>query len=109
MGRRAAVVERQGRIERYFLLRRESVAMRSAPAQAPGCDLPVGGRCRFLSRHGAPRRHLLHLLEELVTLAGLYAAARPWKARLPEPHERRLGLGTDRAQRRAARYQSPRF
>ena len=71
MGRRAAVVERQGRAQRHLLLRREPVAGRGAAAQAPRRDLPVGGRRRLLPRHGAPRRHLLHLLEELVALAGL--------------------------------------
>ena len=61
MGRRAAVVERQGRPERHLVLRRKPVAVRGAAAQAPRRDLPVGGRRRLLPRHGAPRRHLLHL------------------------------------------------
>ena len=64
LGRRAAVVERQGRPQRHLLLRREPVAVRGAAAQAPRRDLPVGGRRRFLPRHGAPRRHLLQRLHQ---------------------------------------------
>ena len=108
MGRRAAVVERQGRIERHLLLRREPVAVRGAAAQAPRRDLPLGGRRRFLPRHGAPRRHLLQRLHQgLVGEPGLYAAARPRHARLPQPHDRRLGVGAAGADRRRARRQPP--
>ena len=83
---------------------------RGAAAQAPRRDLPVGGRRRLLPRHGAPRRHLLQRLHQgLVALAGLHAAARPRNARLQEPHERRLGVGPDRADRRGARRQPPQF
>ena len=83
---------------------------RGAAAQAPRRDLPVGGRRRFLPRHGAPRRHLLQRLHEgLVEDAGLYAAARPRHARLQEPHERRLGVGTAGADGRGARRQPPQF
>ena len=64
LGRRAAVVERQGRAERHLLLRREPVAVRGAAAEASRRDLPVGGRRRFLPRHGAPRRHLLQRLHQ---------------------------------------------
>ena len=110
MGRRAAVVERQGRAERHLLLRREPVAVRGAAAQAPRRDLPVGGRRRFLPRHGAPRRHLLQRLHQgLVGEPGLYAAARPRHARLQQPHERRLGVGAAGADRRGARRQPPQF
>ncbi len=42
MGRRAAVVERQGRPQRHFLLRREPVAGRGAATQAPRRDLHSG-------------------------------------------------------------------
>ena len=107
MGRRAAVVERQGRAQRHLLLRREPVAVRGAAAQAPRRDLPLGGRRRFLPRHGAPRRHLLHLRQELAGLAGLSAAARPRLARLQEPHERRLGVRAGGTHRRRARRQPP--
>ena len=110
MGRRAAVVERQGRAQRHLLLRREPVAGGGAATQAPRRHLPVGGRRRLLPRHGASRRHLLQRLHpRLVALAGLYAAARPRHARLPQPHERRLGVGPDRADRGGARRQPPQF
>ncbi len=42
-------------------------------------------------------------------VAGLHAAARPRQARLQEPHERRLGVGPDRADRGGARRQPPQF
>ena len=97
-------------IERHLLLRREPVAMRGAAAQAPRRHLPVGGRRRLLSRHGASRRHLLQRLHaRLVALAGLHAAARARHARLQEPHERRLGVGPDRAHRGGARRQPAQF
>ena len=78
--------------------------------QAPRRDLPLGGRRRFLPRHGAPRRHLLQRLHQgLVGEAGLHAAARPRHARLQQPHERRLGVGPAGADRRRARRQPPQF
>ena len=95
MGRRAALVERQGRPQRHLLLCREPVAGGGAATQASRRHLYMGGRRRFLPRHGAPRRHLLPRLRAgLVEGAGLYRAERPRKARLQEPHERRLGVGS---------------
>ena len=82
--------------------------VRGAAAQAPRRDLPVGGRGRFLPRHGASRRHLLQRLHQgLVGEPGLYAAARPRHARLPQPHDRRLGVRADGTDRRRARRQPP--
>ena len=77
LGRRAALVERQGRPQRHLLLRREPVAGGRAAAQAPRRHLHLGRRRRFLSRHGASRRHLLPRLRRgLVEGAGLYGAER---------------------------------
>ncbi len=110
LGRRAAVVERQGRPQRHLLLCREPVADGRAAAQASGGDLHMGGRRRFLPRHGAPRRHLLPRLRAgLVEGAGLYRAERARHARLQEPHERRLGVGAGNVVGRTARPQSPRL
>ena len=70
----------------------------------------VGGRRRFLPRHGAPRRHLLPRLRAgLVEGAGLHRAERARHARLQEPHERRLGVGAGDALGRTARQKSPRL
>ena len=55
----AALVERQGRAQRHFLLRHEPVARRVAAAAAPGGDVRLGGRRRLVSRHDASRRHSL--------------------------------------------------
>ena len=87
MGRRAAVVERQGRAQRHLLLRREPVAVRGAAAQAPRRDLPVGRRRRLLPRHGASRRHFLQRLHQ-----GLVGARR----------STRCSTGAARAASRAA-------
>ena len=57
LGRRAAVVERQGRTQRHLLLRHEPVAGGVAAAEAPHRDVRVGRRRRFLPRHGPSRRH----------------------------------------------------
>ena len=77
LGRRAALVERQGRPQRHLLLCREPVADGRAAAQASRRDLHMGGRRRFLPRHGAPRRHLLPRLRAgLVEGAGLHRAER---------------------------------
>ena len=95
-------------LERHLLLRREPVAVRGLAAQAPRRDLSLGGRRRFLPRHGASRRHLLQRLHQgLVGEPGLHAAARPWHARLPQPHDRRLGVGAAGTDRRGARRQPP--
>ena len=66
----------------------------------------LGRRRRLLPGHGASRRHFLQRLHpRLVALAGLHAAARARHARLQEPHDRRLGVGPDRAYRGGARRQ----
>ena len=83
LGRRAALVERQGGAQRHFLLRREPVAGGGATAEALGCHLHLGRRRRFLPRHGAPRRHLLPRFRRgLVEGAGLYGTERPRHPRL---------------------------
>ncbi len=56
---------------------REPMADGRAAAQASRRDLHLGGRRRFLPRHGAPRRHLLPRLRAgLVEGAGLHRAER---------------------------------
>ena len=83
-------------------------APRCSPSTSPRSAL--GGRGRFLPRHGASRRHLLQRLHQgLVGEPGLHAAARPRLARLSQPHDRRLGVGAARADRRGARRQPPQF
>ena len=110
VGRRAALVERQGRPQRHFLLRAEPMADVGAAAEAPGRDLHLGRRGRFLSRHGAPWRNLQSRLRAgLVEGAGLLGAERPRHTGLQEPHERRLGVGPRDAVGTATRPQPPRF
>ena len=81
MGRRAAVVERQGRAERHLLLRHQPVARRLAAAAASRRDVRLGGRGRLVSRHDASRRHPLDLLGQLVRHAGEDRAVRRGRAR----------------------------
>ena len=110
LGRRAAVVERQSRPQWHLLLCREPVAGGSAAAQAPRRHLHLGGRRRFLSRHGAPWRHFLPRLRAgLVEGAGLHRAERSRPARLQEPHDRRLGVGAGDFIGRGTRQKSPRL
>ena len=99
MGRPPAVVERQGRLERHFVLRRQPVAGREPAAQAPRRHLRVGGLRRLLSRAQPQRRHLQHLRAELVRHAGQERAVRARRQRPPQPHDRRLGLGPGHAHR----------
>ena len=81
VGRRAALVERQGRPERHLLLRHQPVARRVAAAAAPRRDVHLGRRGRLVPRHDPPRRHPLHVLGELVRHAGEDGAVRPGRAR----------------------------
>ena len=67
MGRRAAVVERQGRAERHLLLRHQPVARRVAAAAASRRDVRLGRRRRLVPRHDAPRRHPQHVLRRTGT------------------------------------------
>ena len=76
VGGGAAVVQRQGRPERHFLLRQQPVARGGAAAAAPRGDLRVGRLGGLLPRLGAPRRHRLHLPQELAGHAGEDRAAR---------------------------------
>ena len=92
MGRRTAVVERQGRAQRHFLLRHQPVARGDAAAAAPRRHVHLGGRRRLVPRHDPSRRHRLHVLGKLVRHAGedrairrgraRQALTRPWRARL---------------------------
>ena len=81
MGRRAAVVERQGRAQRHLVLRHQPVARRVAAAAASRRHVHLGGRRRLVPRHDAPRRHPLHVLGKLVRHAGQDRAVRRGRAR----------------------------
>ena len=92
MGRRAAVVERQGRAQRHLLLRHQPVARRLAAAAASRRDVHLGRRGRLVPRHDAPRRHPLDVLGELVRHAGQDRAVRRRRARQAQPRARRAGV-----------------
>ena len=92
MGRRAAVVERQGRAQRHLVLRHQPVARRLAAAAASRRDVRVGGRGRLVSRHDASRRHALDLLGQLVRHAGEDRAVRRGRARQALARARRAGV-----------------
>ena len=92
MGRGAVLVERQGRHERHLLLREQPVARRGVAAAAPRGDLRVGRLVRQLPRRQPPRRHHLHLPQELARDAGEDGATRPGRARREEPRHRRSRL-----------------
>ena len=86
------VVHRQGGPGRHFLLRQQPVA-RGRPAAAPSRgDLRLGRLQRPLSRVGPPRRHPLHVQQELAADAGDHGAARPRRTRPPQPGDRRTCL-----------------
>ena len=76
MGGRAALVERQSRPQRNFLLRHQPVARRLDAAAAPRRDVRLGRRRRLVSRHDASWRHSLDVLGELVRHAGQDRAIR---------------------------------
>ena len=81
MGGRAALVERQGRAQRHFLLRHQPVARGDAAAAASRRHVHLGGRRRLVPRHDPPRRHPLHVLGKLVRHAGEDRAIRRGRAR----------------------------
>ena len=109
MGRRAALVERQGRAQRHFLLRHEPVARRLAAAAASRRHVRVGGFGRLVPRHDASWRHSLHVLGELVRYAGQDRAVRRRRARQAQPRARRIGVRTGDADGRAAGQEPRRF
>ena len=92
MGGRAALVERQGRAQRHFLLRHQPVARRLAAAAASRRDVHLGRRRRLVPRHDASRRHALDVLGELVRHAGEDRAIRRRRARQAQPRARRTGV-----------------
>ena len=92
MGGRAALVERQGRPQRHFLLRHQPVARRLAAAAASRRDVHLGRRRRLVPRHDASWRHSLDLLGELVRHAGQDRAVRRRRARQAQPRARRAGV-----------------
>ena len=106
---RAALVERQGRAQRHFLLRHEPVARRLAAAAASRRHVRVGGLGRLVPRHDASRRHSLHVLGELVRYAGQDRAVRRRRARQAQPRARRTGVRAGDADGRAARQEPCRF
>ena len=106
VGRRAALVERQGRPERHLLLRRATsgsaprcsrrISPRSASGRAPPTSTATwrttaASLCTF-------RKNWYDMQVE-------DRAARPRRARLQEPHDRRLGVGPGDADRGGARRQ----
>ena len=105
MGRRAALVERQGRAQRHLLLRHQPVARGDAAAAASRRHVHLGGLRRLVPRHDAPRRHPLHVLGELVRHAGEDRAVRRGRARQAHARARRAGL---RAGDPVAKRSSPR-
>ena len=92
MGRRAAVVERQGRTQRHFLLRHQPMARGVAAAAASRRHVHLGRRRRLVSRHDPSRRHPLHVLGQLVRHAGQDRAIRRRRARQAKPRARRTGV-----------------
>ena len=109
MGRRAAVVERQGRAQRHFLLRHQPVARGIARTAASCRHVHLGRRRRLVSRHDAPRRHSLHVLGQLVRHAGQDRAIRRRRARQTKPRARRTGLRAGSSLRRGARQKPQQF
>ena len=77
----AALVERQGRVERHFLLRHQSVAGGEPAAAAPRRHVHLGRRGRLVPRHDPPRRHPIHFLGQLVRHAGEDGSIRRRRAR----------------------------
>ena len=109
MGGRAALVERQGRPQRHFLLRHQPVARRLAAAAASRRHVRVGRLRRLVPRHDASRRHSLDLLGELVRHAGQDRAIRRRRARQAQPRARRTGVRAGDADGGRTRQEPRRF
>ncbi len=93
LGRRAALVERQGRPARHLVLFDEPVAGGAAQAQASRRAVHLGGLVGLLPRAVPPRRHPQRLLFELVSAPGDRRAARHRRPRREERRHRRAGGG----------------
>ena len=106
MGGRAALVERQSRPQRHFLLRHQPVARRLAAAAASRRDVHLGRRRRLVPRHDASWRHSLDVLGELVRHAGEDRAIRRRRARQAQPRARRAGVRTGNVVGRRARQET---
>ena len=110
VGGRPALEQRKNRPERHLLLRNEPMAGGLSSAAASDGDVRMGGRGRLLPRHGPSRRHLLQRLRPgLARDAGLYDPERARHARVPQPHERRLGFRPRNAVRGGVGRQPQRF
>ena len=109
MGRRAAVVERQGRHARRLLSGDQAMAGGGAAAAASRRDDPVGGHVRSLPRLLPPWRHLLVVLHEAVVgLADRRQPERQWREPLSRPlHRRALDRRRDRSARAAGQSFEP--
>ena len=105
LGRRAALVERQGRPQRHLLLCRRtsgrpprcspSISPRSAPGRAPPISTATWRTTAASSDRG--------FVQDWSKAQVYTRAERPRHARLQEPHERRLGVGPGDAVGRATR------
>ena len=78
MGGGAAVVQRQGRAVRHFLLRHQPVVRRQSAAAVAEGDHSVGRLRRHLPRRAVPRRHPQRVHDQLVHRAS--DASRAWAA-----------------------------
>ena len=109
MGRRAAVVERQGRHARRLVSGDQAVAGGGAAAAASRRDDPVGGHVRPLSRLLPPRRHLLVVLHEAVVgLADRREPERQRRHAVSRPlHRRALDRRGARSAGAAGQYVQP--
>ena len=109
MGGRAAMVERQSRPQRHFLLRHQPVARRLAAAAASRRHVHLGRRGRLVPRHDASWRHSLDVLGELVRHAGQDRAIRRRRARQAQPRARRPRVRTGDLVGRRTREKPRRF
>ena len=109
LGRRAALVERQGRPARHLVLFDEPVAGGAAEAEASRGAVHLGGLVGLLPRALPPRRHPQRLLFELVSAPGHRRAARRRRPRRQERGHRRAGGGAAEPDRRRAEEESRRL